>query len=233
MILTQRNETHRSISIEQISPYEMGTEKASAAVDGILQRLGLEYVDLLLIHWPGASKIPLESEKNAVLRKETWRVLEDRLRKGHVRSIGVSNYTISHLEELMSFCETPPVCNQVECHPKFPNDELRTWCSARNIQVVAYSSFGTGNLFHEQEVSLVAEEMGCSPAQVLLRWGLQKNLCVIPKSTMPERIVEYDPARLEPLHPGGRYLMEAHEVLLDGMSKGGHTKYCWDSSGVK
>ena len=194
---------------------------------GILERLGLEYVDLLLVHWPGASKVPLASEHNAVLRKETWRVLEDRLRRGQTRAIGVSNYQVSHLEELLSYCDFPPVCNQVECHPKYPQTALRRWCSEHNVAVVAYSSFGAGNLFNAPEVSQVAREMACSPAQALLKWGLQKGLCVLPKSVSPKRIREYDPRRLERL-----VMTEAHELLLDGLSSDGVTKYCWDSSNI-
>jgi diketogulonate reductase-like aldo/keto reductase len=222
----------------KVSPYEMGTEKASKAVDAILERLCLEYVDLLLIHWPGASKVPLSSPQNAVLRMETWRVLEDRLRKGQARSIGVSNYQIAHLEELFSYCDIPPLCNQVECHPKYQQRELREWCDARNVQVVAYSSFGAGNLFDVEaypEVSQVSREMACTPAQVLLRWGLQKGLCVIPKSAVPERILEFSPANLGPLPHGNgtRYLSETSEALLDGLlCRAGPTKYCWDSTDI-
>lgn len=185
---------------------------------------------------PGAAKLPLSSEKHAVLRGETWRVLEDSVRSGQVRSIGVSNYGIPHLEELLaSSCEIPPICNQVECHPLYPQKELRDWCAARGIQVVAYSSFGAGNLFDSPAVVRVAREAGDTQARVLLRWALQKNLCVLPKSITPERILEYDPARLEPLpnHPD-RYLSEAHEQILDGIVKTeGLTKYCWDSRDVR
>ena len=171
-----------------------------------------------------------------MIRKETWRVLEGSVRSGLVRSIGVSNYGIPHLEELMaSPCEILPTCNQIECHPLYPQEELRSWCAARGIQVVAYSSFGSGNLFGAPAVAQVAEEMGDSQARVLLRWALQKNLCVLPKSIMPERIVGYDPAHLQPLPDlPGRYLSEAHECILDDMVKSeGLTKYCWDSREVR
>ncbi len=162
--------------------------------------------------------------------------MEERVRSGQLRSIGVSNYGISHLEELLASCEIRPACNQVECHPLYPQEELRMWCAARDIQVVAYSSFGTGKLFDAPAVVQVAREAGDTQASVLLRWALQKNLCVLPKSITPERIIEYDPTCLERPLPNlpGRYLSHAHEALLDDMVKtDGPTKYCWDSSDVR
>jgi len=219
----------------KVSPHEMGT-KASAGVDGILDRLGVEFVDLLLVHWPAASKVPLGSEKNAVLRKETWRVLEDRLRLGHARRIGVSNFTVDHLAELLEYAVVKPSCNQVECHPLYPQVALRRFCAEHGVQVVAYSSFGAGALLGAgafPEVHAIARERRCSAAQVLLRWGLEKGLCVIPKSVVPGRILEYGRGELE-AGSDGRYLSEAQEQRLDGMaSRYGQRKFCWDASGVR
>lgn len=155
------------ILTSKVSPYEQGEAKAREACEGILERLATRYVDLVLVHWPGVAKTPLTSPVNAQLRKETWRVLESYQRQGRFRAIGVSNYTVDHLRELLSYAEVRPAVNQVEFHPRWQQPELRAFCQAEGIGVVAYASLGCGELLREQVVLRVADESNMTPAQAL------------------------------------------------------------------
>ncbi|KAF5828938.1 Aldo/keto reductase [Dunaliella salina] len=207
----------------KISPYQQGAERARAAALEILQRLDSSYVDLLLIHWPGASKTKTTDPANAKLRLESWRVLEELYEQGKLKAIGVSNYEESHLKELASHAKIMPMVNQVEVHPQRPNTCLRQLCQDLGIAVVAYASLGCGHLLQNPIVLDVAQQTGKSPAQVLLRWGLQKGCAVIPKAANPGHLI----AAGELLNwelPGDL------EARLDGLENG--TKYCWDPSGI-
>lgn len=215
----------------KVSPYEQGTDKARRACEDILQRLGGSNVDLCLVHWPGVAKTPAGSPLNAHARRETWRVLEDLYRQGRFRAIGVSNYTVAHLRELLGYAEVRPAANQVECHPRCPQPELRAFCAEQGIALVAYSPLGAGQLLEEPAVARVARETGLTPAQVLLRWGLQRGLAVIPKSARGEHIRQFDPGVL--LAPAAR-LSEAQLAALDGLAaeEGGQQRFAWDPSRV-
>ncbi|KAL4531082.1 hypothetical protein Ndes2526B_g04759 [Nannochloris sp. 'desiccata'] len=137
----------------KVSPFEMKDEATThAASKAILDRLGLDYVDLMLIHWPGAAKTELSSPENAKKRQRTWRALEELYTKGFARAIGVSNYEIHHLEQLVTYAKVLPVLNQVECHPKWPQNELRQFCFENNIALAAYSPFATGDFFSDSEL---------------------------------------------------------------------------------
>lgn len=236
--------TRQSIYItSKLSPFEMGTAAATAACTNMLHRLDLGYVDLVLIHWPAAAKTDLRSPIHATRRLETWRVLEEFHSQGHFKAIGVSNFEISHLEGLLPHTKVLPAVNQIECHPAWPQEELRQWCHAHGIAVVAYASFGTGTLLQPgvaAEVETVAERTGQTAAQVLLRWGLQKECAaVLPKSVRPERIAEFAhiAAVAEGVAAAGaqeRWLSEADEALIDSLaaSEQRRRKYCWDPSTV-
>lgn len=226
----------------KISPYEQGTEKAREACENICKRLDVGYVDLVLIHWPAAAKVPLQSTENARKRRETWQAMEEYHSKGHFKALGVSNYELSHLKELLEYCDVKPLVNQIECHPKFPQNEMRTFCSQNKIQVVAYSCFGAGALFDQTlypEIYKVARETGKSPSQVLLCWGLEKGCCVLAKSEQEDRINEYSPhnRHMQPLQQHGdervHYFSAQHLDMLDGLSKNNSfKKFCWDPSTV-
>jgi diketogulonate reductase-like aldo/keto reductase len=155
-----------------------GYDSALSACDKSLRRLGLGYIDLYLIHWP----VP-------ELRKETWKAFEELQRRGSCRAIGVSNYTVRHLQELGS-SEVVPAVNQVEFNPFLYQKELLRFCDDRGIQVEAYSPLTRGRKLHHPAVVEVARRHSKSPAQVMIRWGLLHGLVVIPKSTRPERIKE-------------------------------------------
>ena len=209
----------------KISPYEM--LDAAAACEGIVSRLGVDYLDLLLLHWPGVAKAKLTSEKNGEARATAWAALEALHERGVARSIGVSNFEVEHLRQMRAAgARIMPHVNQVEVHPEFPNAELRAACAAEDVAVVAYASLGVGDLLEDATVRRVAEGVGRTPAQVLLRWGLQQGLCVLPKSGDPPRIAA-NGAVFDFELPADA--MRA----LDGLAGQGGGKRCWDPRGVR
>lgn len=225
----------------KISPYEQGLDKAKEACENICSRLDLGYIDLVLIHWPGVSKTPLDSPENARKRRETWTVMEEFYSKGHFKALGVSNYELSHLKELLEYCTVKPLVNQIECHPRYPQIEMRTFCAEHDVRVVAYSCFGAGALFDENmypEIYQVARETGKSPSQVLLCWGLEKGCCVLGKSEQRCRIEEYSPnhKNMQPLldnRDGVHYFSADHLDLLDSLYRNQTLeKFCWDPSQI-
>ncbi|MEY8188719.1 aldo/keto reductase [Peribacillus simplex] len=158
---------------------EQGYETTLKAFDDSLHRLGLEYLDLYLIHWPGKDKY-----------LETWRALEKLYKDGKVKSIGVSNFHVHHLEKLFANSEVKPVVNQIELHPLLTQVEIRDYCAKHEIKVESWSPLGRGNLLEEPTINHIAKKHGKTSAQVLIRWHLQHDLVVIPKSITPSRIEE-------------------------------------------
>ncbi|MDP1418872.1 aldo/keto reductase [Peribacillus simplex] len=158
---------------------EQGYETTLQAFDDSLNRLGLEYLDLYLIHWPGKDKY-----------LETWKALEKIYKDGKVKSIGVSNFHVHHLENLLANSEVKPVVNQIELHPLLTQVEIRDYCAKHEIKVESWSPLGRGNLLEEPTINHIAKKHGKSSAQVLIRWHMQHDLVVIPKSITPSRIEE-------------------------------------------
>ena len=158
---------------------DQGYDSALRAFDASLKRLGLEYVDLYLLHWPVPRK-----------RLESWRALEQLLAGGRVRAIGVSNFMVHHLDELLGKAKVPPAVNQIELSPFLQQREARAWCERHGVAVEAYSPLTKGARLQHPAVAAVAGRVRRSPAQVLLRWGIQHGLIVLPKSTRAERIRE-------------------------------------------
>jgi methylglyoxal/glyoxal reductase len=158
---------------------DLGYDVALRAFDRSAQRLGLGAPDLYLIHWPG-----LEG------RDDAWRALERLYEEKRVRAIGVSNYMPRHLEELLARARVPPAVNQIEVSPFLQQREVRAFCEKHSIVVEAYSPLTKGTRLRHPIVTEVAQRSGRSPAQVLLRWGLQHGLVVLPKSTHAVRIAE-------------------------------------------
>jgi diketogulonate reductase-like aldo/keto reductase len=158
---------------------DQGYDRALRAFDASLERLGLDYVDLYLIHWPVAGK-----------RLESWRALERIHAEGRARSIGVSNFLVPHVEELVGKATRVPAVNQIEVTPFLQRRETRALCAQHGIVVEAYSPLTHGQRLDHPVVQDVARRAGRSVAQVLLRWGLQHGLVVLPKSTKPARIAE-------------------------------------------
>jgi len=158
---------------------DQGYDPALRAFDASLKRLGLDYVDLYLIHWPVAGK-----------RLESWRALERIHEEGRARSIGVSNFLVPHLEELLEKATRIPAVNQIELTPFLQRRDTRALCAKHGVVVEAYSPLTHGRRLDHPVVRDVARRVGRSVAQVLLRWGLQHGLVVLPKSTKPARIAE-------------------------------------------
>ena len=156
-----------------------GYERALRAFERSRKELGLDYVDLYLIHWP---------ESN--LRGESWKAFLKLKEEGLARSIGVSNYTTRHLQELLSESPRPPAVNQVEFHPFLYQRELLEFSRAHGIQLEAYSPLVRGRRMDHPVIRAIATQRKRTPAQVLIRWSLQHGLVVIPKSVKPERIQE-------------------------------------------
>ena len=189
-----------------------GYDKALRAIDASLQALQLEQVDLYLVHWPVEG-----------LRRDTWRAMEALLADGKARAIGVSNYTIRHLDELLGHAKVPPAVNQVEFSPFLFQKELLGHCRHAGIQLEAYGPLVRGHKLEHPVLRKIAGKHRRTPAQVLLRWGLQHGLVVIPKSVRPERIRENaDLAGFE--------LDAADVTALDALDEGYRTS--WDPTGV-
>lgn len=158
---------------------ELGYEKTIAAYEESLSKLGLEYLDLYLIHWPVEGKY-----------SDAWRALETLYKEGRVKAIGVSNFQIHHLEDLMKDADIRPMVNQVEYHPRLTQKELKAFCKENNIQLEAWSPLMQGQLLDNEELQEIANKYSKSVAQVILRWDLQNGVITIPKSTKAHRIAE-------------------------------------------
>ena len=161
---------------------EQGYDSTMAAFDASMTKLGLDVLDLFLIHWP----LPMFDEY-----VDTWRAFEKLQADGRVRSIGVSNFEIEHLERLAAETDVVPAVNQVELHPQFPQSELRAYHAEHGILTESWGPIGQGKgLLENEHIQAVAKAKGRTPAQVVLRWHVQLGLVVIPKSVTPSRIAE-------------------------------------------
>jgi len=163
-----------------------GYDKAIKACNQSLQRLNTDYLDLYLIHWPGVDGVDSDSKDNSKIRAETWRALEKLFQEGKCKAIGVSNYTIKHLEEMKSM----PSVNQVEFHPMLFQKDLLDYCSKNDIALEGYSPFAKGKLLKNGDIQSVAKKYNKSAAQILIRWSLQHGVVCIPKCSSEERLSE-------------------------------------------
>jgi 2,5-diketo-D-gluconate reductase A len=160
---------------------EHRSEQARRAFDESFSKLGGDYVDLYLIHWPVPSKD---------LYLEAWETLGGLREEGRVRSIGVSNFQIEHLERIIDATGVVPTVNQIELHPRLQQPELRRFHAERGIVTEAWSPLGKGELLDDPVIEAIASEHDRTPAQVVLRWHIQLGNVVIPKSVTPSRIEE-------------------------------------------
>ena len=158
---------------------DQGYDKALRAFENSLQRLGLSYVDLYLIHWPVQEKII-----------ETWKAMIKILKDGKSRAIGVSNYSIDELKETIQVSDIIPAVNQVEFHPFLYQKDLLDFCKSNRIQVESYSPLTRGKKLNHQSLKALSNKYGKTTAQILIKWNLQHNLVVIPKSIHEKRILE-------------------------------------------
>jgi 2,5-diketo-D-gluconate reductase A len=158
-------------------------DDARRAFEETLSALGSDYVDLFLIHWP----LPTLYDGDFV---STWKTLEEFRRDGRARSIGVSNFEVAHLQRLAHESEVVPAVNQIELHPYLLNDEVHAFGQAHDIATQAWSPIAQGDVLDDPVITAIAERLGRSAAQVVLRWHIQRGNIVFPKSTTPARIEE-------------------------------------------
>ncbi|WP_349352338.1 MULTISPECIES: aldo/keto reductase [unclassified Flagellimonas] len=156
---------------------DQGYDNTLKAFEASLERLGTDYLDLYLIHWPKGD-----------LSKETWKALEKLYKEERVRAIGVSNFLKHHLEDLLPSVELVPMVNQMEFHPYLVQQDLIDFCVSKNIQYEAWSPLMQGHIFDLDVMNDLASKYNKTIAQVVLRWDLQKGVITIPKSSKPERI---------------------------------------------
>ena len=195
----------------KIATPEQGPRSTPKALDESFRRLGLDYVDLYLIHWPARRK-----------RIATWEAMTPFLDRGLARSIGVSNFMVHHLEELRVVKETPAV-NQIELSPFLQQEQVVGYCREQGIQLEAYSPLTRGHRLNDPAIARIAAKYGKTPAQVLIRWSLQHGFVAIPKSARPERIRENSEVF--------DFALSSSDVqALDALEKGLH--FDWDPSRV-
>ncbi|WP_432903764.1 aldo/keto reductase [Micromonospora matsumotoense] len=158
-------------------------EDARKAFESTLSALKMDHIDLFLIHWP----LPTRYDGDFV---STWKALEEFQRDGRARSIGVSNFQVPHLERLAAEADVVPAVNQIEVHPYLTNEQVRAYGDAHNILTEAWSPIAQGRVLDDPTIVDIAEQVGRTPAQVVLRWHVQRGDIVFPKSTTPKRIEE-------------------------------------------
>ncbi len=189
---------------------DQGYDSAKRAFDLSRLKLAVDYIDLYLIHWPQTGT-----------RQDSWRALEELCERGVCRAIGVSNYTVRHLEELKTYAKVTPAVNQVEFHPYLYQKELLEYCTGQGIALEAYSPLVHGARKDEPLIRAIATQHAVSDAQVLLRWNVQKGNIILPKSTNPERIEQNSEVF--------GFELSAEEILkIDGLNE--NLRTCWDPS---
>ncbi|KFM66407.1 putative reductase, partial [Stegodyphus mimosarum] len=178
----------------KLGPTHQGAEKAKMSALSSLETLQLNYLDLYLIHWPGSAGMKPDNPMNAELRKQSWLQLERMYKEGKFKAIGISNYTIQHIKELLQYCSVVPAVLQIEAHPYLTQASLRQFCKENGIHVQAYSSIGSRSgckeLLSDPTVIKIAQHCNKTAAQVLLRWAIQHGMSVIPKTSNLGRLKE-------------------------------------------
>jgi diketogulonate reductase-like aldo/keto reductase len=166
---------------------EHGYDNTMRAFEQTMKNLGLDYLDLYLIHWPNPIKYRDNwQEANA----GTWRAFEELYKAGRIRAIGISNFLIHHIEELLKTATIVPMVNQIRLCPGDTHDELVAYCRAHNILLEAYSPLGTGLIFESKEMQTLSQKYGKTIAQICIRWSLQMEFLPLPKSVTESRIKE-------------------------------------------
>ena len=160
---------------------DFGRENVAQAYETSIQKLGLDYLDLHLVHWPGT---------NEAVMIDTWKGMEDLYKDNKVKNIGVSNFNPDHFEALLAQVSIKPVINQVEFHPYFTQEKLRKYLEAQNIHMESWSPFMNAQILNDETLNEIGKEVNKSAAQVIIKWNMQHNVVVIPKSVTPNRIEE-------------------------------------------
>lgn len=162
-----------------------GYDNTMRAFEASLKRLGLDYVDLYLIHWP----VPVGHKHDyKELNKGSWKAFEELYHAGRIKAIGVSNFLVHHLKDLMETCEIKPMVNQIELHPEYPQEELAEFCKNNHILVEAWSPLMQGRIFKIPLLRELSEKYGKSVSQITLRWYVQKGIIPLPKASSKEHM---------------------------------------------
>jgi len=208
----------------KIAPKDLSYEGAITSCMLSLTDLQTDYLDLCLIHWPGRSKLQPDDEQHKVYRREAWKALEELVTKGCIRNIGVSNYTVEHIQELLEYAVIAPSVLQVEFHPHLYQEDLLSFCSSHHVFLQAYSSLGTGELLSVEKVNELAKKYNKTSAQLLLRWATQLNIGVLPKSCSPAHVISN--------HGCTDFVIVQDDMIaINQMNINKH--YCWDPTKIK
>ena len=202
----------------KIIPQDMTYEKAKQSIDKSLKKLNTDYIDLVLIHWPGVT--------NPQQRIDVWKALEEAVEQGKVKSIGLSNFLKKHIEQILNNCKIKPVINQIECHPLYYDKDTIEYCKSQNIIIEAYCPLAEfhKNLIQNKNIVEIAKSLGKSVPQVILRWHLQHQIIPLPKSVHSNYIKEnYD--------LDGLTLSEEQMKVIDGLNT--NFKIDWDPHGLE
>jgi len=156
-------------------------DAALKSFDATMKALGIDHLDLFLIHWP----VPSQGKY-----VEAWKTLVELKQQGRIRSIGVSNFNQDHLERIIKETGVTPVVNQIELHPNFQQRDKRDFHREHDIKIESYSPLGSGRMLNDKTIAAIGEKHGKSIAQVIIRWQLQEGIIIIPKSTHKERLIE-------------------------------------------
>ncbi|KAG2187804.1 hypothetical protein INT44_005494 [Umbelopsis vinacea] len=211
----------------KLSPHFQGYEEALKAYQKSLDDLQVSYLDLYLIHWPGKSGQKVENPNNKTARDGSWKTLVELYQSGKVRAIGVSNYTVRHLEEIESSGMMMPHVVQNEYHPLLAKDPVVTWCQSRGIVFQSYSTLGEGHLITNAEqypaLTALAQKYCTTISQLVLRWSIQHGVPVVPKSTNEDHIKQN-------LELYNFQISDGDMLTIDDLHSG--HKFCWDSKDV-
>ncbi|XP_070565222.1 glyoxal reductase-like [Ptychodera flava] len=203
----------------KLAPKDQGEGAAYKACVKSIERLECEYLDLYLIHWPGKQKLKPHDVRNRQFRMESWLDLEKLLNDGLVKNIGVSNYNVRHLDDMLTYSTIPPAVLQVEYHPLLVQKDLVAWCQKQQVHLQAYRSIAIEEGRSDPLVIGVAEKHAKTVSQVLLKWAIQQDIGVIPKSTNEDHLKEN-------IDIWDFDLTQDEITDLEKLHKG--TRFCWD-----
>nr|XP_002124922.3 uncharacterized protein LOC100179582 [Ciona intestinalis] len=208
----------------KLGPKDLSEEMVEGAVEASLKKMGLDYVDLYLIHWPGRQGVKGGDGVNVCCRRGVWKRIEEiYLKSGKIKSIGISNYLLKHLVEMSEYWTVVPAVLQNEFHPDYVDYDVIKFCKDNGIHFQSYSSLGQARLVDDPRFIEIAEKYRKTVAQVLLKWSLQHGCSVIPKSTQKSHIEEN--AKI--------FDFEISDEDLEIIGKvGTNTKYAWDPQHV-
>jgi diketogulonate reductase-like aldo/keto reductase len=230
--LKKRNMQRGDIFVtSKLQTLDQGYEEATKAIVTSLTKLGMDYIDLYLIHWPGASGLDPSDPLNLERRKGSWKALEEALKDGKLRAIGVSNYMTSHLREMEGYAKIMPMVNQIELHPTYYPEDIVEYCQEKGIFIQAYSSLGRGKLlapeFLERHPGIpeIVTRHDVKVGQVYLRWAWQHGFGILPKSNTPARVKENADIF-------GFALSKEEMHYLDEIHRSEPLKICWDPKTV-